>query len=76
MVKHFVCVKKPNGKIRLCIDPTHSNKWIIHPRHSTKLVDDILHRLNGAQFATVIDSMSSFFNHKLDEELSKLTPFG
>ena len=62
----FVCVKKPNSKIR----------WIIHPRHSTKLVDDILHRLNGAQFFTVVDSMSSLFNHKLDDESGKLTMFG
>ena len=22
----FVCVKKPNGKLRLCMDPTHLNK--------------------------------------------------
>ena len=27
----FVCVKKPNGKIRLCMDPTHLNKWTIKP---------------------------------------------
>ena len=39
----FVCVRKTNGKIRLCLDPTHLNKWIIRPRHSAKLVDDILH---------------------------------
>ena len=25
----FVCLKKTNGKIRLCLDPTHLNKWII-----------------------------------------------
>ena len=37
----FVYVKKPNGKIRLCLDPRHLNKWIICPRHSAKLVDDI-----------------------------------
>ena len=72
----FVCVKKSNGKIRLCLDPTHLNKWIIRPRHSAKLVDDILHRLNGAKYFTVVDSTSSFFNHKLDEESSKLTIFG
>ena len=72
----FVCVKKPNGKIRLCLDPTHLNKWIIRPHHSAKLVDDILHRLNGAKFFTVVDSTSSFFNHKLDDESSKLTTFG
>ena len=71
----FVCVKKPNGKIRLCLDPTHLNKWIIHPRHSAKLVNGILHRLNGAKFFTVVDSTSSFFNHKLDQESSKLMTF-
>ena len=72
----FVCVKKANGKIRLCLDPTHLNKWIIRPRHSAKLVDDILHRLNGAKWFSVVDSTSSFFNHKLDKESSKLTTFG
>ena len=72
----FVCVKKSNGKIRLCLDLTHLNKWIIRPRHSAKLIDDILHRLNGAKFFTVVDSTSLFFNHKLDQESSKLTTFG
>ena len=72
----FFCVKKNNGKIRLCLDPTHLNKWIIRPCHSAKLVYDILHRLNGAKFFTVVDSTSSFFNHKLDKESSKLTMFG
>ena len=66
----FVCVKKSNGKIRLCLDPMHLNKWIIRPHHSAKLVDDILHRLNGARYFTVVDSTSLFFNHKLDEESS------
>ena len=72
----FVCVRKSNGKIRLCLDPTHLNKWIIRPRHSARLVDDILHRLDGAKFFSVVDSTSSFFNHKLDSDSSKLTTFG
>ena len=72
----FVCVKKPNGKIRLYLDQTHLNKWIIRPRHSSKFFDDVLHKLNGAKYFTVVDSTSSFFNHKLDEESSKLTIFG
>ena len=72
----FVCVKKTNGKLRLCLDLTHLNKWIIRPRHSAKLVDDVLHKLNGAKWFTVVDSMSSFFNHKLDIESSNLTMFG
>ena len=58
------------------MDLTHLNKWIIRPRHSAKLVDDVLHKLNGAKYFTVVDSTSSFFNHMLDEESSKLTTFG
>ena len=72
----FVCVKKTNGKIKLCLDPLHLNKWIICPRHSAKLVDDILHRLNGAKYFTLVDSTSSFLNHKLDEESNKFTTYG
>ena len=40
------------------------------------MVDDILHNLNGAKYFSVVDSTSSFCNHKLDEESSKLTTFG
>ena len=69
-------LKIPNGKIRLCLDPTHLYKWIIRPRHSAKLVDNILHRLSGAKYFTVVDSTSSFYNHKLDENSSKLKTFG
>ena len=63
----FVCVRKTSGKIRLCLDLTHLNKWIIRHRHSSKLVDDILYNLNGAKYFSVVDLTSSFFNHKLDD---------
>ena len=46
----FVCVKKSNGKSRLCLDLTHLNKCIIRPRHSSKLVDNVLHKLNRAPY--------------------------
>ena len=42
LCKSFVCVQKPNGKIRLCLDPTQLNKSIVHPHHVAKLVDDLL----------------------------------
>ena len=68
-------MRKPNGKIRLCLDPTHLNRWIIRPKHSAKLVDDVLHNLNGAKFFSAVDSTSLFYNHKFDKESSKLTTF-
>ena len=60
---------------KLCLDLTHLNKWIMRPRHSAKLVNGVLHKLNGAKYFSVIDSISSFLNHMLDEESSKLTTF-
>ena len=41
-----------------------------------RLVDDILHKLNGAKYFSVVDSTSLFFNHKLDSDSSKLMTFG
>ena len=29
----FIYVHKPNGSIRLCLDPTHLNKYILRPHH-------------------------------------------
>ena len=40
-------MKKPNGKIRPCLDPMHLNKWIIRPIHSSKLADDVLYKLKS-----------------------------
>ena len=74
-VNSFVCVKKPNGKIRLCLDPTQLNKWIKHPIHDAQLVDDILPKLAGAKWFTIIDSTSSFWTQVLDKESSLLTTF-
>ena len=56
----FVCMEKANGEIRLCLDPTHLNKWTIRPRHSATVVDDILHNLNGAKYFSVVDSTRTF----------------
>ena len=44
----FTCVRKPNGNIRLCLDLTHLNKYILCQHHNSKTLDDILPRLAGA----------------------------
>ena len=44
-VNSYVCVKKPNGSIRVCIDPRPLNKAIIRPVHISKTLDEILPEL-------------------------------
>ena len=41
----FIAVRKPSGKIRVCLDPTDLNPHIIHPVCNSNTLDDIVHKL-------------------------------
>ena len=72
----FVCIRKPNGSIRLCLDPTHLNKFIVRPHHNSKTLDDILPKLVSAKKFSIVDSTKLFFNLSLTKRASLLTTFG
>ena len=57
----FVYVQKPNGKIRLYLDPTQLNKYIVHPHHDVKLFENLLLKLSGVKIFNNVDTCSSFF---------------
>ena len=67
----FVIVKKPNGSLHLCLDPTDLKKEIIRPVCNSQTMDDVVHRLKGAKFFPVFNSSKGFFQIPLDQE-SKL----
>ena len=71
----FICVRKPNGSIRLCLDPT-LNKYILRPYHNSKTLDDILPKLSGAKKFSIVDSTKSFFKLSLTKRASLLMIFG
>ena len=56
----FVCVWKPNGKIRLYLDPTQRNKYIVCPHHDAKLVEELLPKLSGVKISSIADACLSF----------------
>ena len=58
----FVIVKKPNGSLRICLDPTDLNKDIIRPVCNSQTMDDVVHRLKGAKFFAVFDTSKGFFH--------------
>ena len=72
----FVCVRKPNGSIRLCLDPAHLNKYILRPHHNSKTLDNILPKWSGAKKFSIVDSTKSFFNLSLMKRASLLATFG
>ena len=57
-VSSFMCIRKPNGKIRLCLDLTESNKFIAHPHHDSKHLEDLLPKLLGAKVFSIVDVCS------------------
>jgi hypothetical protein len=79
-VSSLVIVEKPNGQIRLCLDPRDLNKAIKRHHHPMPTVDEILAKLGGAKIFSKLDASSGYWQIKVDDESSKLltfnTPFG
>ena len=76
----LVTVRKPNGKLRLCIDPQPLNTALKRAPFMTPIIDDVLPQLSGAKVFSVIDVKDGYWHLKLSQESSKLTamntPFG
>ena len=70
-----MCVTKLNGSLRLCLDPKDLNKAIKRPHHRTPTIDEILPKLNGAQYFSIVDARSGYWNIKLDHQSSLYTTF-
>lgn len=79
-VHNLVVVEKPNGSLRLCLDPKYLNLVVKREHFSIPTCEDITSRLAGKKYFTVIDMKDGFYQIKLDESSSDLctfnTPFG
>ena len=69
----FVIMKKPNGNLRVCLDPTDLNKHIIRPICNMRTLEEIIDMLNGSMYFAVFDSSKSFFHVPLDRDSKQLT---
>ena len=49
-VNHLVLVEKPNGSLRICIDPKELNKAIKRPHYAHPTAEDILSQMSGIKF--------------------------
>ncbi|KAL9955782.1 hypothetical protein ACROYT_G037161 [Oculina patagonica] len=67
-VNSLVVVQKPNGAVRLCIDPRDLNAAMKRSHYPMKTVDEEATRLQGANTFSILDAKSGFWQLKLDEE--------
>ena len=79
-VSSLVVVQKPNGKVRVCLDPRDLNKAIQREHYPMKTVEEVAAELSDAKVFSVPDATSGFWHMKLDEASTQLltfnTPFG
>ena len=66
---------KPNGEVRVCLDPSNLNKDIIREHHKPMMVEEIAHELAGATVYTKADALEAFLQIHLTHEASLLTTF-
>ena len=74
-VSQLVVANKPNGKIRVCIDPKYLNKALQREHHTMSILDDVLHELSSSKAFTKLDLQNGYWHVQLDEESSLLTTF-
>ena len=71
----MVPVLKKNGSIRICTDFKKLNSAVKRERYVLPVLDDILHKLQGATVFSKLDAASGFWQIPLDSSTAKLTTF-
>ena len=69
----YIIVKKPNGSLRICLDPTDLNKYIVRPVCNSRTLDDVSHQLKDAKYFSVFDATKGFFHLPMSAKSRLLT---
>ena len=76
----MVTIIKPNGSLRICIDPRDLNQAIKREPYPMSTIEEIVTRMPNVKVFSVLDASSGFWQVKLDPSSAKLctfnTPFG
>lgn len=79
-VNSMVVVKKPNGDLRVCMDPKDLNVNIKREHYQLPTRDEIISEMTNAKFFSKLDASQGFWQIKLHENSTKYctfnTPFG
>ena len=71
----MVVVPKPNGKVRICIDLTKLNQYVLRERHILPSVDHVLAQIGDTKYFSKLHANLGFWQIELSPESSMLTTF-
>ena len=79
-VSNVLCTPKPNGEIRICLNPKPLNKAVKRPHHYAPTMEDIVQKLHGCKYFSALDQSSGYWNIEVHPDSVHLltfnTPFG
>ena len=67
--------RKPNGKIRMCVDLRDVNSKIIVETHPLPNINEMLMTLDESEIYTTLDLSSAYHQIKLTDESKDITAF-
>ena len=71
-VSSVIFPRKPNGEVRVCLDPSNLNKAIIREHHKPMTVEEIAHELAGVTVYTKANALKAFLQIHVTHEASLL----
>ncbi|CAI6372162.1 unnamed protein product [Macrosiphum euphorbiae] len=74
-VNKIVIVEKPNGSIRICLDPKDLNMAIKKEYFSLPTLNDLSAELGGSKIFSCLDLKDGFFHIPLDKKSSEYCTF-
>ena len=75
-VNAAVVVEKPNGKLRVCLNPRPLNQAIKCQHHRLPTAEEIISQMSGATTFSKLDASNGYWQIKVDKESSDLLTFG
>lgn len=74
-VNSMTVVRKPNGDLRICLDPRDLNKAIKREHFNLPTLDEITVKLAGAKYFSTVDAKNGFWQQKLHDDSTDLCTF-
>ena len=74
-VHNLVLVRKPNGKLRVCLDPHTINKALCFNIHNAKTFTELTSHIGKVMYVSKIDANSGFWTLPMDPDSQLLTTF-
>lgn len=74
-VSSITYVMKPDGTLRICLDPKNLNKNLKRPQHHTPTLEELTHKFANAKVFSKLDAKHGYWSMQLDPDSQLMTTF-